>query len=133
MILCLKTADQTAQIWLMTDDRAPDPERPNVSWESGRQLSNELLDRLVQLVESSSHQLSDITGLVIFSGPGSFTSLRIGHTVLNALADSLSIPVVGAQGDSWLADGIEAVAKAKPGQPALPEYGAEAHITRPKA
>jgi tRNA threonylcarbamoyl adenosine modification protein YjeE len=74
-----------------------------------------------------------VTVIIIFSGPGSFTSLRIGHAVVNALADSLGFPVVGARGDDWQEQGLSLVTSAKPGRPALPFYGADAHITRPKS
>lgn len=131
MILVLKSADRTTQIWLL--EPGAQSGEPQVDWESGRQLSDELHARLMTLVESRGHQLGDITGCVIFSGPGSFTSLRIGHATLNALADGLGIPVVGASGENWMEVGLEQLKKAQPGRPAVPEYGAEAHITAPKA
>ncbi|HEY6737010.1 MAG TPA: hypothetical protein VI322_04825 [Candidatus Saccharimonadia bacterium] len=137
MILALKTADRTTQAWLLDpaelQPAAAKIGQPQLDWESGRRLSDELLGRLTGLIESGGHQLTDLTGIVIFSGPGSFTSLRIGHATVNALADGLNIPVVGAAGDAWLTQGIKALASAKPGVPVLPEYGAEAHITKPKA
>lgn len=131
MILALKTADRTTQAWFIEPANAK-VGRPQLEWESGRQLSDELLTRLAELAKPLGG-LEGLTGIIIFSGPGSFTSLRIGHTVVNALADGLGIPVVGTAGDHWLADGLKALATAQSGRPALPEYGAEAHITRPKA
>lgn len=131
MILAIKTADYTTQLWLFKS--GANPGQPDVDWESGRALSEQFLGRLTQLIKSQHHTLKDLTGVIIFSGPGSFTSLRIGHTVANALADSLGIPVIGATGDHWLQRGTVAVATAKPGVPALPHYGAEAHITKPKS
>jgi tRNA threonylcarbamoyladenosine biosynthesis protein TsaB len=169
MILALKTADHTTQVWVLaasefaspgrrtlsvssvdpvggfaTSLRSPEPTpaggdetppaatQPDLSWESGRQLSDELLSRLTSLLQEHGHQFSDLTGIIIFSGPGSFTSLRIGHTVVNALADSLGIPVTGATGDDWLTKGQAAIPSVKPGVPALPHYGAEANITKPR-
>jgi tRNA threonylcarbamoyladenosine biosynthesis protein TsaB len=96
-------------------------------------LSDELLSQIVAALKTHSNTLQDLTGVIIFSGPGSFTSLRIGHSVANALADSLAIPIVGTQGNNWLKSGLLQLQEAKPGQIALPHYGAEAHITRPKA
>jgi tRNA threonylcarbamoyladenosine biosynthesis protein TsaB len=134
MILALKTADHTTSAWLFAAaaTSAGDP-TGTLEWESGRTLSDELLGRLTQFMAGQSLALKDLTGVIVFSGPGSFTSLRIGHTVANALADSLNIPVVGAAGDEWLNHGIESLRKAKPGRPAVPVYGAEAHITKPKS
>jgi hypothetical protein len=166
MILALKTADHTTQIWLAADAGPFTPE-PQLAWESGRQLADQLLERLTRLLADRHVNLRDLTGIVIFSGPGSFTSLRIGHTVANALADSLGIPVVGAPNPepksgapspqskpatqdpksahpgtpaaaiptdpAWLTAGRAALAAAVPGTPALPHYGSEAHITKPKS
>ena len=132
MILALKTADRTTQMWLL-DAAESKVGEPQVNWESGRQLSEELLGKLTAFVETDGRTFKNLTGLIIFSGPGSFTSLRIGHATMNALGDGLSIPVVGAAGEHWLSEGIKALKKAHIGVPALPEYGAEAHITRPKA
>jgi tRNA threonylcarbamoyladenosine biosynthesis protein TsaB len=137
VILALKTDGATteAQLFLDSPLHEPTPTDPaaTLTWESGRQLADQLLTRLTGFLSEHGTQLADLTGIVIFSGPGSFTSLRIGHTTANALADSLNIPVVGSAGPNWLAEGIAAIKQAKPGRPALPHYGAEAHITRPKA
>lgn len=130
MILAIKTSDLTTHLLLMQADGHVEH---NLSWESGRDLSNQLLVKTQDFLASAHINLSDLTGLIIFSGPGSFTSLRIGHAVANALADSLNIPIVGAQGEQWVLEGAKTLQAAKPGRPALPHYGAEAHITRPKS
>ncbi|HSX02029.1 MAG TPA: hypothetical protein VLI05_01810 [Candidatus Saccharimonadia bacterium] len=132
MILALQTADATSRLWLI-DEGSTQPPKPVSVRESGRALSDELLPQIMAVVQERAIELQDLTGLVIFSGPGSFTSLRIGHTVANALAESLKIPILGTQGEGWLKDGLQQLKGAQPGQIALPHYGAEAHITRPKA
>jgi tRNA threonylcarbamoyladenosine biosynthesis protein TsaB len=131
MILVLQTADQTTRLWLLDSASSPVGE-PTLTWDSGRELSDKLLGVLVGELHKVHHRLGDLSGIVIFSGPGSFTSLRIGHTTANALADSLGIPVVGARGADWMRVGLKDLSTAKPGRPALPHYGSEAHITRPK-
>jgi len=132
VILALKTADHNTGFWLFASLDSAEP-TAHSEWESARQLSDQLLSRLVGFVESHNTKLVDLTGIAIYSGPGSFTSLRIGHSVANALADSLGVPVVGATDENWLATAQAALRTAKPGRPALPHYGAEAHITRPKS
>ena len=132
MIVALQTDGMTTRLWLIKPG-APAPAGPTVEWDSGRALSDELLGRIQDMVKQAGAELTDLTGLIVFSGPGSFTSLRIGHTVANALADTLAVPVVGARGDDWLAQGLKALPHARPGQPVLPYYGGEANITRPKA
>ncbi len=128
MILALRTDSDTTQIALFSTGSEPKLLAEEV-WESGRQLADELPGKLQDFLVSSSEALS---GIIIFSGPGSFTSLRIGHTVANALADSLNIPVLGARGERWIQSGLKAIAASKPGSPALPFYGADANISKPK-
>jgi tRNA threonylcarbamoyladenosine biosynthesis protein TsaB len=130
MILALKTVDFTTELRLLS---AEGQTIQSATWDSGRRLADQLLDKIQQLLSAGHAGGSDLNGIIIFSGPGSFTSLRIGHSVANALADSYDIAVVGADGDDWLKQGSKALSKAQSGRPALPEYGAEAHITKPKA
>lgn len=129
MILVIRTDGPTTELYLVT---AEGNVEHGELWESGRELADGLLSHIEALLEEQKIKRTNLTGVIVYSGPGSFTSLRIGHTVANALADSLGIPVVGSDGDGWLTAGADALTKAKPGVPALPEYGAEANITRRK-
>lgn len=129
MILAANTSGNITDLWLFSAAGETIAEQ---TWDSGRALADELLGRLEQFLQAHDTAFSDLTGLIIFSGPGSFTSLRIGHTVFNALADSLDIPVVGASGHDFLVAGRQQLADAQIGVPALPHYGAEANVTLPK-
>jgi tRNA threonylcarbamoyladenosine biosynthesis protein TsaB len=130
MILALKTDSFTTEAWLYkTESTEPIAQ---LSWESGRDLSDQLLSRLIGFLGEQRISLETLTGIIIFSGPGSFTSLRIGHMVANALADSLHIPIVGAIGESWFSTAVASLKTASPGLPALPHYGSDANVTRPK-
>lgn len=128
MILAVKTADATTWIALFRPD---DSEMPvaEIAWESGRALADQLLGRLTELLDSRPITERTLTGIVIFSGPGSFTSLRIGHSVANALADTLNIPVAGAIGADWVRLATKALASTPLSHPALPHYGAEPNIS----
>lgn len=129
MILVLRTDGSTTELYLTT------PEGSVVNgelWESGRDLAEGLLGHIDGLLEDQKIKPIELTSIIVYSGPGSFTSLRIGHTVGNALADSLRIPIVGAMDDGWITHGVTLLRDAKAGVPALPVYGAEANITRPK-
>lgn len=125
MILALSTAGMTTELWLK-------PDGSHIKWESGRGLADELLAHIDELCRSQKMTINALTGIIILSGPGSFTSLRIGHTVANTLADSLNIPIVGTSGEDWLAAGLRRLPETKPGQPVWPFYGAEANVTKPK-
>jgi tRNA threonylcarbamoyladenosine biosynthesis protein TsaB len=131
VILALQTADKLTRLWLL-DSLTSNIGEPTLEWESGRELSDKLLSVIVEELAKAHHLLADVSGIVIFSGPGSFTSLRIGHTTVNALADSLDIPVVGTQGEAWISQGLTLLETAQTSHPVLPYYGGEAHITRPK-
>jgi tRNA threonylcarbamoyladenosine biosynthesis protein TsaB len=129
MILALKTDGAISELRVLEYSGAVRQAR---TWDSGRALAADLLAQIQGLLTDCEAAVSNLTGIIIYSGPGSFTSLRIGHSVANALADSLAIPVVGAAGPGWLDRGRKALDDAPPGRPALPAYGAEAHITKPK-
>ena len=101
-------------------------------WESGRALSDDILRHITDLISGKNAELKDLCGVIIFSGPGSFTSLRIGHSVANALADGLGIPVVGAMDQDWIQQGIIELKTSIAKEPALPFYGSEANISKPK-
>lgn len=131
MILALKTSDDTAQLWLYDSRFSAEP-LAELTWQSGRQLADQLLASITEFLASQARGPADLEGLIIYSGPGSFTSLRIGHSVANALADSLGVPVAGATGTAWAAAALKSLEHTPAGQSALPHYGAEANITKPK-
>jgi tRNA threonylcarbamoyladenosine biosynthesis protein TsaB len=129
MILALKTDGATTEIDILTKDGE---KIEHVLWESGRTLADGLLEHITLALGRQSKTIQDLTGIIIFRGPGSFTSLRIGITVANTLARSLDLPIVGAIGEDWLATGLVELPKAQIGQIILPLYDREPNITKPK-
>jgi len=127
MIILLDTSTPICKLSLVDGDWRFDDE-----WESGRTLAKGLLGYLDASMRDHGKTWQDISGIVAFKGPGSFTGLRIGLTVLNTLADSESIAIVGTTGDMWQADGIERLTNGGNDKLVMPEYGAEAHITTPR-
>ena len=77
------------------------------------------------------HSLSDIDGIVVFKGPGSFTGLRIGLSVANALAYALEIPIVAKKGKNWLKAGIKDLLAGKNDRVTTPYYDRPAATTPP--
>jgi len=128
VILTIRTDKPEAELGLYDGDQQLKYE----AWEAYRELSNTIHKKLASLLESQNKKLEDVQGIVCFQGPGSFTGLRIGLTVGNALAYGLSVPVKGTMGDDWIKQGVTALVNGESDERALPEYGAEAHITMPK-
>ncbi|GAC1391162.1 MAG: hypothetical protein NVSMB46_02670 [Candidatus Saccharimonadales bacterium] len=102
------------------------------NWTGHRRLA-EIIHIVIKEVLDSRHiSYQELGGIVCFQGPGSFTGLRIGLTVANAIAQSYSLPIVATQGDEWKTDGIALLLSGKNHHSAQPFYGAEVHITLPK-
>lgn len=101
-------------------------------WPAHRQLAETIHPKIKELLSSQAKKLEDIEGIVCFQGPGSFTGLRIGITVANALAMGLSVPIVATQDPGWVEHGIQRILGGDTDYPALPHYGAEVHITQQK-
>lgn len=69
----------------------------------GRTHSQEILPRIVALLEKAKVAKGDLNLIVYGQGPGSFTGLRIGIGVVQGLAYGLNIPVVGVSSLACLA------------------------------
>lgn len=101
-------------------------------WPAHRQLAETLHHTIDHVLTSQKAELTDLTGLIVYKGPGSFTGLRIGLSVVNALAASYQLPVVATTGEQWISDGLAFHESGDTAQFALPEYGSDPHITSPK-
>ncbi len=127
-ILAVRTDKLEAELYLFDDGK----QLGEVRWQAHRELAETIHKQLAKLLNKSSISLENIDGIVCFRGPGSFTGLRIGLSVANALAYSLDIPIVSAAGEHWLRDGIDGLNSSKNDKIAVPEYGALAKTTPPK-
>ncbi len=125
MILLLDTSTPVCKLTLIDADFRLDD-----TWEANRGLAAGLLGYIEDKLGNKTW--ADLTGLAGYRGPGSFTGLRIGLTVLNTLADSLHIPIVGEMGDDWQKNALARLRAGDNDQLVMPEYGGDAHITRPK-
>lgn len=127
MILLLDTSTPICKLSLLEGDWRYDTE-----WQADRGLAKGLLGYINEQLSQNNKSLTDVSGIGAFMGPGSFTGLRIGLTVLNTLADSLEIPIVGAEGDDWQALAVQKLTSGKNEKIVLPNYGAAATITKPR-
>lgn len=60
-----------------------------------QEKAQKLLPFIDELLKKEKKKLKDITEIEINTGPGSFTGLRVGVSVANALGWALGVPVNG--------------------------------------
>lgn len=128
LILTIRTDKPDAEIGLFDDNT----KLAYSTWPAHRQLAETVHFKIKELLESQGRNINDLNGIVVFRGPGSFTGLRIGISVANALAYSLHIPIIAAAGARWIEQGSKSLRQGRDEQAALPEYGSLPHITPPK-
>lgn len=88
------------------------------TWESGRDLAERLHAFIRDKLAENGKTWQDIESITFMSGPGSFTGLRIGAAVVNALSHELGIPLYNHLGEK-----VPII---------LPDYGRPANVTAPK-
>ncbi len=88
------------------------------TWESKNQLAEGIFRFIHDKLIEQHADWPDITEITFFSGPGSFTGLRIGAAIVNTLADQLQIPLYDHHGVKH--------------QIILPDYGRPANISSPR-
>lgn len=122
IVLTIRTDKPEAEIGLYNDHA----QLVYKTWQAHKKLAETFHKKLQEITP-----LSDIEGIVIYKGPGSFTGLRIGLSVANALAYSLNVPIVVTSED-WIKKGINLLLEGENDKIALPNYGAPVHITQQK-
>lgn len=61
--------------------------------------SQVLLPLIMKLLKTTNYSLQTLSGIEVETGPGSFTGIRVGVSVANALGYSLGIPVNGKKAE----------------------------------
>jgi tRNA threonylcarbamoyladenosine biosynthesis protein TsaB len=127
MILLLDSSTALCKITLVDGDW-----RQDYGWESDRTLAKWLLGYLDKVLKERGKTWTDISAIGVLQGPGSFTGIRIGLTVMNTIADSQKIPIVGARGDNWQDEALAKISAGTDGKIVLPFYDRGANITKPR-
>jgi len=88
------------------------------TWNAGRNLAENLHQFIHDKLALHQKTWHDLTAITFFSGPGSFTGLRIGASLVNTLAHELNIPLYDHHGQAHPI--------------IIPDYGRPAKITPPR-
>jgi tRNA threonylcarbamoyladenosine biosynthesis protein TsaB len=128
IILSIKTNQEISEVGLFDSYK----ELEYMKWQAHRELSASIHKKIEEILRSQNISWNDIQGIVFFEGPGSFTGLRIGASVANALANDLDIPIVQAAGSKWTEKGIKQLTKSPSNRLVIPKYGNSIHITTPR-
>lgn len=91
MILYLNTQDQKVVSVALKKDKKMVVQLTEEN-QYGSQL---LLPLIVKLLKNNRVEFKDLTGIEVKEGPGSFTGLRVGASIAQALGFVLNIPVNG--------------------------------------
>ena len=109
MKMYLDTSNMTARLKL---------DEKEYEWEGGREMAEGLHRFIFEKLQENGKDWKDISEITFFSGPGSFTGLRIGAAVVNALAHELQVPLFDHKG--------------KKHEIIIPDYGRPANISSPR-
>jgi len=126
LILTIRTDKPEAELGIYEDQKQLAYE----TWQAHRELAETIHKKIAEILNKLSKSQEDVQGLVCFKGPGSFTGLRIGLSVANALAYAHDIPIVAAGSEDWIEQGVKKLVSGKSEQIALPTYGSPAHTTQ---
>ncbi len=91
-ILAIDTATATAVVALGDADGSL---RDALVWPAGYRHGEELLARVDDLLGRAGLTVTNIGPIVVGTGPGAFTGLRVGLATAKALAHALGRPIVG--------------------------------------
>ena len=127
MYLGIRTDSPVAELYLYNGADL----KAEKTWQADRQLAHGLLSQLENFLHEAGLGFQDLTGLFVYRGPGSFTGLRIGITVMNTIAYAEQIAIVGAEDENWRHMATERLLRGDNDQVVLPRYGADPRITRP--
>lgn len=96
MLLAIDTSTRYAGVALYG---APEPEEGRViashCWYSSVNHTSELMPAVSQILESQKTSIADLSGIAVALGPGGFSALRVGMSVVKGLAVTAGKPVIG--------------------------------------
>ena len=91
-LLAIDTSGTNALVALGTDEGAIIDER---RWQAGYRHGEELLAHVDEMLAAAGLTVAGLSGIVVGTGPGAFTGLRVGLATAKALARGLNVPIAG--------------------------------------
>lgn len=128
LVLTLRTDKAEAEIGLYKNPE----ELEYVTWLAHYELAETIYGKVKSIMKKNGVDWKDLDGIICFKGPGSFTGLRIGLSLGNALSYSLKIPIVATTGNNWIKTGLAQLKQKKDIEFVMPYYGGKINITIPK-
>ncbi len=92
MHLAIDTVTSVAGVATIRDNGEIDA---GLSWHAGRNHTAELFPAIEGILKQSRITRSDLSGVIVAVGPGSFTGIRIGLATAKGLAIGLDLPLAG--------------------------------------
>lgn len=106
-ILILDTASGAGHVALASDGRVC----AQRALSTPRQQAEQIFPAIASVLEERALRLEDLQAVAVSTGPGAFTSLRVGLTAAKSLAEAAGLPLIGISN-------MQAVARLTPGFPA---------------
>jgi tRNA threonylcarbamoyl adenosine modification protein YeaZ len=91
-ILAIDTSGTNAMVALGEADGTLVAER---RWVAGYRHGEELLTRIDEILTTTATPLAGLSGIVVGTGPGAFTGLRVGLATAKALSRGLGVAIAG--------------------------------------
>lgn len=124
-ILYLDTSKEEAEIGIYDDTKV----QTFISYYAHRELSSTILIKIEEILKSYNLDFKSLEGIVCYKGPGSFTGLRIGISLANALSYGLNIPIEAIMEEETIEEGINNLLIHKRMNQIMPFYGSDPNIT----
>ena len=115
-ILAFDTATSRVVVAIGRPDGSPVGE---TTWLAGHRHGETLLPMLGRILGENNVRRSRLQAIVVGTGPGTFTGLRVGIATAKGLAHGLGIPIVGVATSAALLDAAAALGNATAGDMAL--------------
>lgn len=89
-VLAIDTSTEQAGVSLSTENQVL-----SRSWPASRAQTTTVLPEIDRLVREANLTPADITALVVATGPGTFTGLRVGLAIAKGIVAAREVPMVG--------------------------------------